>query len=65
MTFNIKILELSTVPDYSVIKPIPKLCHNVLECVGIKCITLTSDDRFQVLQRIKEIPTVFIFGVIS
>ena len=43
-------LEMSTVPDYSGIKLVQKLCHNVLEYVGIKSIDLTSDGQFQVIQ---------------
>ena len=51
------------VPNYSVTKLVPKLCHNELECIWIKCINLISDGRFQVLQWIREISIVSILHV--
>ena len=48
--------EMSTVPNFSVIKPFLKLCHNVPKCVEIKCISLTFNDRYKVLQGIRGIP---------
>ena len=41
---------MSTIPDYSIIKSVPKVCHNALECVGKKCICLSSDGRFQIIK---------------
>ena len=41
---------MSTIPDYSVMKMVLKLCHNALQYVGIKCINLTSGGLFEDFQ---------------